>query len=74
MNTLIAAAFVVFALVVLTACAPPARSSRAEEAKPYQPVYQGTKRADRVLRELKECWAPAVVNPDQCVIAKGIAI
>jgi hypothetical protein len=73
MNTLIAALFVVFAMVVLTACAPPARSSRAEESKLYQPASQGM-RSSTVLRQLKECWKPEVANPDQCVIAKGIAI
>lgn len=72
MNTLIAGIFVVFAVVALTACAP----ARREEAKTnkYEVVYQTDKRAQKVLRELKECWKPEVKNPDQCVIAKGISI
>lgn len=71
MNTLIAALFVVFAMVALTACTPP--PVQAEESKLYQPASQGM-RSSTVLRQLKECWKPEVANPDQCVIAKGIAI
>lgn len=72
MNTLIAGIFVVFAVVALTACQPARRQEPTTDK--HTVIYQTDKRAQKVLRELKECWKPEVKNPDQCVIAKGIAI